>query len=96
MAVLAVAEGAPERADLNLQIRVLDKRLRPGSGDQFLLANHLARALDQSGEDVKTAAAEPHRPVALEQEPLRRKEPKRAKRDDRISAHGLFSSPSFT
>jgi len=79
MAVLAVAEGAPQRADLNLQIRFLDECLRPGSGYQFLFADHFARALDQSREDIKGAAAEPHRLVALEQKPPLGKEPKRAK-----------------
>jgi hypothetical protein len=86
MVILTVAEGAPQSADLNLQIRFLDERLRPGSGDQFLLADHLARVFDQNREDIEGAAAEPHRLIALEQEPLPRKEPERAKRD-RISVH---------
>jgi hypothetical protein len=87
MAALAVAEGAPQRADLNLQIRFLDERLRPGSSDQLLLADHLARAFDQRGENVKGAAAETHRFIPLEQEPLPCKKPERAKRDC-ISVHG--------
>ena len=87
MAALAVAEGAAQGADLNLQIRFFDEGLRPDAGDQFLLADHLAGAFDQSGQNVEGAAAEPHRLVALEQEPLRRKEPERAKRD-RVSVHG--------
>src|SRR6185295_937870 len=79
MAALTVAEGTAQSADLNLQIRVLDERFRPGSGDQFLLADHLAGAFDQSGQDVEGAAAEPHRLVALKQEPLRCNEAERAK-----------------
>ena len=86
IAALAVAEGAAQGAHLNLQVRFFDERLRPGSGDQFLLADHLAGAFDQGGQDVKGAAAEPHRLVALEQEPLRCKEPVRAKRD-RVFVH---------
>src|SRR5260370_33205280 len=77
---LAVAEGAAQGAHLNLQVRLFDERLRPGSGDQLLLADHLAGAFDQSSQNVKGAAAEPHRLVALEQEPPRRQEPVRAKR----------------
>ena len=87
MAALAVAEGATQSADLNLQIRFFDEGLRPGSGDQFLLADHLAGAFDQSGQNVKSAAAEPHRLIALEQEPPRCNEPERAERD-RVSIHG--------
>jgi hypothetical protein len=78
---LAVAEGAAQGAHLNLQVRFFDECLRPGSGDQLLFADHLAGAFDQSSQDVKSPAAEPHRLVALEQEPLRCKEPVRAKRD---------------
>jgi hypothetical protein len=81
MAALAVAEGAAQSAHLDLEIRFFDVRFRPGSGDQLLLADHFAGAFDQSGQNVEGAAAEPHRLVALDQEPLRCKEPVRAKRD---------------
>ena len=94
MVALAVAEGATQSADLNLQIRFFDERLRPGSGDQLLLADHLAGAFDQSGQDVEGAAAEPHWLVALEQEPLRCKEPERAKRD-RVSVHGGYAGFTY-
>src|SRR6266446_6689778 len=83
---LAVAEGTAQSAHLNLEIRFFDVRFRPGPRDQFLFADHLAGALDQSRQNVKGAAAEPHRLVALEQKPLRCKEPVRAKRD-RVFVH---------
>ncbi|HEY1941205.1 MAG TPA: hypothetical protein VGH40_03695 [Roseiarcus sp.] len=86
MPFLAVAEDAPQSADLNLQIRFLDERLRPGSGYQLLLADHFASMFEQNREDIERAAAEPYRLIALEQKPLRRKEPKRPKRD-RITVH---------
>ncbi len=79
MAALAVAEGSAQSVDLNVQIRFFDERFPPDLGYQFLLADHLAGASDESGQDVKGAAAEPHRLVALEQEPLRCKELERAK-----------------
>jgi hypothetical protein len=67
--------------------------LRPGAGDQLLLTDHLAGALDQSGEDVEGPAAEPYRRVALKQEALRCKKPIRAKRY-RLFVHG--AGPGFT
>src|SRR5258708_3689880 len=94
---LAVAKSAAQSAHLNLEIRFFDVRFRPGPRDQFLFADHLASACDQSGQDVKGAAAESHRLTALEQEPLRCKEPVRAKRD-RVFVHGGRSpeSTNFT
>src|SRR6266478_7159307 len=86
MAALAVAEGAAQSAHLNLEIRFFDVRFRPGSRDQFVLADNLAGAFDQSRQNVEGAAAEPHRLVALEQKPLRCKEPVRAKRN-RVFIH---------
>jgi hypothetical protein len=67
--------------------------LRPGSGYQFLFADHLAGAVDERGQDVKGAAAEPHRLVALEQQPLRCKKPVRAKQY-RLLVHR--AGPGFT
>ena len=37
MTTLSVAEGAPQRADLNLQVRLFDKGLWPGAGDQLFV-----------------------------------------------------------
>jgi hypothetical protein len=91
---LAVTEGAAQGAHLDLQVRFFDERLRPGPRDQLLFADHLAGAFDQSSQDVKGAAAEPHRLVTLEQEPLRWKETVRAKRD-RVSVHGAWSPDSL-
>jgi hypothetical protein len=100
MAALAVAEGAAQGADLNLEIRLFDVRSRPSPRDQLLFANYLAGALDQSLQNVKGAAAEPHRLVALEQEPLRCKEPVRAKRDrvfiHEASCQSYLILPNFT
>jgi hypothetical protein len=45
---------------LNLQIRFFHERCWPGSGDQLLLADYLAGAFDQSGQDVEGATAQPH------------------------------------
>jgi hypothetical protein len=90
MVALAVAKGTTQSADLDFQIRFVHERGWPGSGDQLLLADHLAGAFDQSGQDVEGAAAKPHWLVALEQEPLRCEEPVWAKRD-RAYVHGAAS-----
>src|ERR1700722_12876875 len=83
---LTVAKGAAQSADLNLQIRFFHELFGPTSGYEFVFAYNLAGAFDQSGQDVKRAVAEPHWRIALEQEPLRYKEPERAK-GDRASIH---------
>ena len=63
----AVTQRPPQRADLQLEVALLDDRRRPGAGDQFLFADHLAGTPDHGSEDVKGAAAKPNRLVALEQ-----------------------------
>jgi len=74
--------------------------LRPGARNQFFLADHLAGAFDQSRQNVKGAAAEPHRRVALQQKALRCKKPVRAKRDrlfvHRVARWGNLFLPAFT
>jgi len=50
---LAIAEGAAQRADLDLQVRIFDEGLRPGSGNQLLLADNLAGTFDQDGQMSK-------------------------------------------
>jgi hypothetical protein len=49
MAVMALAEGAAQGADLNPKGCVFDEGLRPGAGDQFLLADNFAGAFDEGG-----------------------------------------------
>jgi hypothetical protein len=38
----AVTQRPPQRADLQLEVALLDDRRRLGPGDQFLFADHLA------------------------------------------------------
>ncbi len=87
MAALPVAEGAAQRTHLNLQVRLFDECLRPRLGHQLLLGHDLAGAVDQGGQDVEGAAAEPHWLVALEQETLCCDEAERAERD-RVAVQG--------
>ena len=95
MAAMAVAEGAAQSAHLNLQVRFFDVCLRPGSGDQLLLADYLSGTLDQRGKNVEGAAAEPHLPVALKQKPLLRVERERTKRDDAFVHKDAFGWDPF-
>src|SRR5258708_21516739 len=81
IAALAVAECSAQGTDLDLQVGLLDEGLRPDARDQFVLADHVAGALDQKDENVEGAAAEPHLSVALKQKPLLGKEQELAKRD---------------
>src|SRR5580692_11256895 len=67
---LSVAEGTTQSADLYLQVGFFDERVRPGLGDQLVLADYLAGAFDQGGQYVERAAAKSHRLVTLEQEAL--------------------------
>src|ERR1700688_4335628 len=92
---LTVAKGAAQSADLHLQIRFFHERLLPNSGHEFLFADNLAGAFDQSCQDVKRAVAEPRWRIALEQEPSLYKELKRSK-GDRSSIHGAaYRVPRF-
>src|SRR5580700_5283859 len=85
---LAIAKGATQCADLDLQIGFVDERCWPNLGDQLFLADQLTSAFDQSGQDVEGAAAKPHWLVALEQEPLSHEELVRAERDVHGAAPG--------
>src|SRR5262249_35683144 len=58
-----------------------DEGFRPHPGGQLVLADDIARAVRESDQDVERPAAQPKRPVVLEQRPLRRQEAKRSKRD---------------
>jgi hypothetical protein len=79
MAVLAITKSATQGADLNLEVSLFDKCLRPGAGYQIFLCHHLASAFDEGGQDIKGTAAQPDRLVALKQEPLGSKQPEWAK-----------------
>ena len=59
MAAIAVAERMAQRTQLNLQVGLFDICLRPGPGDQLLLADDLTGSLDQKGKSFEGAAAEP-------------------------------------
>ena len=79
------------------EIRLLDENVRPRPGDEFLLADDLAGAFDQSVQNVECPTAEPNGCIALQQHALRRKEPERPESEDlsagvrRIAHSGPFT-----
>ena len=69
---VAIAERPPERGDVNSDARFFDEGVGPHTRKQLLLADHLARPLEESEQDVARAAAKTHRRVAFEEQTLRR------------------------
>jgi hypothetical protein len=78
---VAAAQRPAQRADLKFEIALLDKGVRPDAGHQLVLADHLARVLDQGDQNIQGAAAETNGLVALEQQPSIREKAEGAKRD---------------
>ncbi|AZE30505.1 hypothetical protein C4K05_3799 [Pseudomonas chlororaphis subsp. aureofaciens] len=68
--VRAFAKGASQGGDVHAQVDVLDHRVRPDAGDQFVLAHHLAGALDQHPQDIQGTPAHAQRPIAVQDQPL--------------------------
>src|SRR3954453_1005968 len=83
VAVLAVTQRLAERGDVDPEVALLDEGVGPDAGDKLVLADDLARPLDQGDQDVQRPAAERHRLVALEQELPRREQPERPERHAR-------------
>jgi hypothetical protein len=71
LALPAIPQDLAQRQRMHPQARLLDDGVRPDTGDQVFAAHHLAGVLDQGHEHVECAAAQRHRPAALEQLPLR-------------------------
>src|SRR3569833_4588632 len=59
-----------QRRNVNAQRSLLDNCLGPHPLDELVLAHYRARAFDQADEDFARAAAQPHRPVAAQEDPL--------------------------
>ncbi len=76
IAAMAVAQRPPQGGDMDRKIALHDGRARPDAGHQLLLADQLAGALDQGYQDIESTTAEANRLVAVQQEPLRRKQAK--------------------
>ena len=67
--VARVAERTTQRRDVDAQVALLDVGLRPGAGEQVVLADQLSGAPDQGRENGQGTAADADRP-AVESEGL--------------------------
>ena len=72
MAALAVAQGAAQGADLDLQVASSTKIFGQALAISSSLPTTSTGAFDKNGQDVQGAAAEAHRLIAFEQQPLAR------------------------
>ncbi len=63
LAVLAVTQGPAQGSDMHPQVDVLDHRVRPDPGDQFVLADHFASVFEQHLENVQRPPAHAQRPI---------------------------------
>ncbi len=80
IAAMAVAQRPPQGGDMDRKIALHNDRARPNAGHQLLLADEFAGVLDQGDQDIKSATAEANGLVAVQQQPLRRKQAKGAER----------------
>jgi hypothetical protein len=54
----AVAQRLAQRGDMHPQRVLRNDRLRPGAGDELVVADRLAGAFNERDEDVQSPAAE--------------------------------------
>ena len=66
---------------MDSEIGRLDECARPYASHELVLADQLARSLDQGNKDVQSATADPHGLVGVQQGPLCREQAKGAKQD---------------
>ena len=66
-----IAERFAQRRDMDPQRALVDDRVGPGTGDELLFWERLARAFDQRDQNVECAAAEAQRLPFAEQHSLR-------------------------
>ncbi len=74
---LAIAQCPPKRVDVNPEAALVDERVGPDAGHKFALADQFARALDQRGQNLESAAAEANGGFTFQQKLSRRKEAER-------------------
>jgi hypothetical protein len=78
IAIAPIAQRATQRGNMDCKVGRLDKRVRPDSPHQFLLADQLTGALKQHNQDFQSATPKAHWLVAFEQKKLSREQAKRA------------------
>jgi len=77
ISVLSVAQRAAQSRNMDGQICRTDKDIWPNAVGQFLLADKLTCALNQSNQDFQCTTSQRHWLVAFQQQKLCRKQAKR-------------------
>jgi hypothetical protein len=70
--LLRVAQRAPKKTDVDLQVARVDERVGPDRRDQLVLADQFTAAPRQDGEDIQCARANPDGNVVAQQQLSRR------------------------
>jgi hypothetical protein len=70
IALLAVAERAPQCCDMDREIALDDDHVRPDARHEIALGDQFARTLDESDKYVERPTAERHRTLTLEKNTL--------------------------
>jgi hypothetical protein len=85
---LAIAKGLSYERDLNSEITLNDGKASPDTSEQFLLADDLARALNQNDQEVECASADMNGSISLEQQMRCGLQTKRPKPNRAINGRG--------
>ena len=80
MVWLALSQRFSKCRDMNFEVAVLDGGVWPRPSDQLVLADQLARTLDQGRQDFQGTTAKPDGSLAFQQALLSWQEAERAKR----------------
>ena len=91
LSCLSVTEGPAQRRDVNPEISLFNKSVRPRAGDQILLADKFVGTLGQSDQDIQRTATETDRLAILKEELLRWNKPKWPERN-RVVAEAAVRS----
>src|SRR5712664_2219380 len=79
---LTIAKCLAKGGDMDAEATLVDRDTRPDPRHQIVLADNLARLLDQNDQDIERAAANMKRDTFPFDQPLRRVQPKRTERND--------------
>ena len=84
----AIAKGLSHQCDLSSEVTLDDGSAWPDAGEQFVLGDDLARALDQDDQEVECAIADMNGRLSLEQQTRRGTQTKRPEPDLSVLGRG--------
>src|SRR5262249_47564699 len=88
-----LAKRTAQCRHLDAKVALFDVRVRPHPGDEIVLGDQRAGALDQDAENLERAAAQPQRTIAIEQRLLSGKKAVGAERDRLTSGRTRLMAP---